>query len=367
MIAVLLLCKLAELRSRQLLYKDSQDLYQKALRIAVDQQGEYLAIAGPALIGLGNLALEQYELENAERLLHEGIRITRRWNFISTLGGYLAMAMLHEAREDTNSLMETFKILHDLSQRFDASDFDDIIVEIVEMGIKARRGDLDAIHQWATIRRLEDVSYAKPKSDKENYLFSRMYKYQLPILIRLQIGEQNYDKALKFIERLSDEAIRSNRPLLQIETEILRAKTLHIMGDISSSLAALKLALELALPQESIRIFLVEGKEIIQLLETARSEWDSAELITFIDHILQKVEPTTMMETLPIQDLPEPLSPRELEILRLLPSRLTAEELAVVLMISVNTVRSHLKNIYTKLGVHSRHEAVARSNELNLL
>jgi LuxR family maltose regulon positive regulatory protein len=68
-----------------------------------------------------------------------------------------------------------------------------------------------------------------------------------------------------------------------------------------------------------------------------------------------------------MQGLPEPLSPRELEILRLLPSGLTMEDIASQLIISVNTVRSHLKNIYAKLDVHSRHEAVSRANDLELL
>ena len=61
------------------------------------------------------------------------------------------------------------------------------------------------------------------------------------------------------------------------------------------------------------------------------------------------------------------MSSRELEVLRLLPTGLTAVELADELVISVNTLRSHLKNIYAKLGVHSRHEAVVKAAQLDLL
>lgn len=367
MLAVLILCKIAELRSRQLQFKESQELYQKALNMAIDEQGEHLPIAGPALIGLGNLALEHYKLEEAERLLQEGIQLARRWHLISTLGGYISMALLHEAQGNMDSLMTTLEILHELSQRFDASEFDDLAVEIVEMGIKSRNGDLDAVRQWASHRGLDGVPDYKPISDPSNSFSSRLYKYQLPVLIRLQIKEQNYDKALKLLDELSAEALRVDRPSLQIEAEILRAKAFHARGDLSLALAALQYALEMAFAEKAMRAFLIEGEEFLHLLNIARSKLDSPELNVFIDQLLQKIESPTSIEPQPTQNLTEPLSPRELEILHLLPTRLTASQLAEELFISVNTVRSHLKSIYTKLGVHSRHEAIIRANDLNLL
>lgn len=367
MLAVLLLCKLAEYRTRQLQYKEAQDLYQKALTMATDEQGTYLPIAGVALIGLGNLALEQFELEEAERLLQEGIQYARRWNIISTLGGYLSIALLQEAKGEPEKLTATLEILHDLARRFDASEFDDLAVEIVELGIKARSGDFTSFHRWVSEWEREDAPAQKIKPGLKDYLSPRLYKYQLPILIRLQIEGQNYDEALTLVDRLCAEAEQADRPYLQAEAEILRALTFHKKGEPASSLTALQRALEIALPQKATRIFLVEGKELIQLLKIARSNWTTREYISFIDSILGKVESPPLKETPLAQDLSEPLSPRELEILRLLPSGLTAEELADELIISVNTVRSHLKNIYAKLGVHSRHEAVARANDLDLL
>ena len=132
-------------------------------------------------------------------------------------------------------------------------------------------------------------------------------------------------------------------------------------------MAALQRALEIAEPQDAKRIFIVEGEEIIGLLTKARSQWRPSRICSFIDRILGHVLPPGREKRASTQDLPEPLSPRELEILRLLPSGLTAEEIASKLIISVNTVRSHLKNIYGKLDVHSRHEAVARASDLKLL
>ncbi len=116
-----------------------------------------------------------------------------------------------------------------------------------------------------------------------------------------------------------------------------------------------------------MRLFLTEGEDIIQLLLVGRSKWDSPELLAFTSRILENAGLPVAIRTPPTQGPLEPLTPRELEVLRLLPSGLTAEELAQELIISVHTVRSHLKSIYAKMGVHSRHEAVARSAEMDLL
>ena len=116
-----------------------------------------------------------------------------------------------------------------------------------------------------------------------------------------------------------------------------------------------------------MRIFLTEGEDIIHLLQAVRSEGDSPERNDFIDRMLQKIGIPAVKRPSPTQDLLEPLSPRELEVLRLLPTELMAEELANKLIISVNTVRSHLKSIYAKLGVHNRRQAVIRATELDLL
>jgi LuxR family maltose regulon positive regulatory protein len=194
-----------------------------------------------------------------------------------------------------------------------------------------------------------------------------MYKYELPTLARLNIAEGHYEQASKVLEELSSLAEQADRPFLQLEAEILKARTFNAVGDSASSLAALRRALQIAAPVGVARIFMTEGEEFIQLLQTARSKWDSPELIDFTDHLLGKARAHVLKPQVLTQDLPESLSPRELEVLRLLPTGLTAEELAEELIISVNTVRSHLKNIYAKLGVHSRHEAVARANELDLL
>jgi LuxR family maltose regulon positive regulatory protein len=364
---VMILCELAEMRLRQLQVKEAEKLYQQALSIATDQDGKLLPIAGGPLIGLGDVALERYELDSAEQLLREGIQHAERWSLISTLNGHLSMAMLHYARGDTLALEDSIETLYDLAQRFDATDFDDMIVELLEASLNVRQGDLEPVRGWIVRRDLEGAPERLPSLYQENQVLARMYKYELPTLARLNIAEGYHEQAFKVLEELSSLAEQADRPFLQLEAEILKARTFHAVGDSASSLAALRRALQIAAPVGAARVFLTEGQKFIQLLQTARSEWESPELIDFTDHLLRKAGVSIARLPSITQGLPEPLSPRELEVLHLLPTGLTAEELADELVISVNTIRSHLKSIYAKLGVHSRHEAIARATELDLL
>jgi LuxR family maltose regulon positive regulatory protein len=363
----MILGELAEMRLRQLRLQESERLYQQSLSMATDDDGKLLPIAGGALIGLGDLALERYDLDSAEKLIREGLQRVERWSLISTLTGHLSMITLYEIRGDTQAVQDTLETLQDLARRFDASEFDDMAVEMFEARLQVRRGDLESVRDWVARRDLEGAPARKPSAYAEDYYVARFYKYELPVLARLRLAEARYQEALDVLQELSSLAQRSDRPFLLIESEILQARVLHAMGDTAASLTALRRALDLGQPQDLMRIFLTEGEGVIHLLQAIRSEGDSPERNDYIDRMLHKIGLPALERPAPTQDLLEPLSPRELEVLRLLPTKLTAEELADELIISVNTVRSHLKSIYAKLGVHSRHEAVVRAAELDLL
>jgi LuxR family maltose regulon positive regulatory protein len=364
---VIVLCELAEMRLRQFQLKEAERLYQQGLSMATDQDGKLLPIAGGAMIGLGDLALERYDLDEAEQLLTQGIQHAERWSLISTLTGHISMAMVHYARNDTQALNDTFEIMHDLAERFDASEYDDVIVELFEAGLHARRGDMEAVRAWIAKRELDEVPGRMPPPYVEDPMLARIYKYELPVVVRKYFIEGDYENALEVSELLLSLAGAADRPFLQIEAEILKARIFHAQGDADASFAAMRRALEIAAPVGAMRIFLTEGEDVIQILQTGRSAWDTPELVDFTDRLLGKIGIPSVKAGTPLQSLHEPLSPRELEILHLLPTGLTAEELAGELIISLNTVRSHLKSIYAKMGVHSRHEAVARATELELL
>jgi LuxR family maltose regulon positive regulatory protein len=364
---VIFLTELAEMRLKQMQLDKSEDLYQRALIAARISDGEYLPIGGRALIGLGNIALERFELDLAKDQLIVGAELAGRWNLLSRIEGYISLAVLYHARGEWKELEATVEKLHELTRRFDTTDADDWIVDLVESRLNVLRGDLNAVRSWVTQRGLDKAPYQLPEVYSDDFVAQRMYKYELPTLIRLFIAESRYDDAQKAIDQLIELASEAGRPFLLLEAEVLHAKFYQVQGETNKAVAALRQAVEMAYPARVKRFFLTEGEAVLQVLASSHTDWGSPEALKFVDSILNMARAGPHGRNMPDHGGPETLSPREIEVLQLLPSGLTAEELAGELIISVNTVRTHMKSIYSKLDVHSRHQAVDRARNLNLL
>ena len=143
---------------------------------------------------------------------------------------------------------------------------------------------------------------------------------------------------------------------------MLRALAQQARGDIPAALASLEQALVLAEPEGYVRTFLDEGAPMATLLSAAVQQGMARD---HARHLLASVNGTDGRTPAP-QGLVEPLSGRELGVLRLLRTDLSGPDIARELMVSLNTIRTHTKNIYTKLGVNNRRAAVRRADELDL-
>ncbi|MCB0014028.1 MAG: response regulator transcription factor [Anaerolineales bacterium] len=129
-------------------------------------------------------------------------------------------------------------------------------------------------------------------------------------------------------------------------------------------MAALQQAVALAEPEGYVNLFLAEGAAAARLLARAASAGVATDYVNQLRTAL--ASPAGATATGP-DILPDPLSDRELEILTLIASGRKNKEIAATLFVSVNTVHYHTKNLYSKLGVNSRTQAITRANELNLL
>jgi LuxR family maltose regulon positive regulatory protein len=142
-----------------------------------------------------------------------------------------------------------------------------------------------------------------------------------------------------------------------------------LRGDVPAALVPLQRALTLAEPEGYVRTFVDEGPRLAELLEAAAQHGISRR---YARHLLAAFgtavdSPGTADDSTHVkQDLVEPLSERELDVLRLLRSDLDGPDIARQLMVSLNTMRTHTKNIYAKLGVNNRRAAVSRADALGL-
>jgi LuxR family maltose regulon positive regulatory protein len=131
-----------------------------------------------------------------------------------------------------------------------------------------------------------------------------------------------------------------------------------------AALVPLGQALTLAEPEGYARVFLDEGPAMAALLAAAAQRGIATD---YVRRLLAAVSDTEPARSTSAESLIEPLSGREVDVLRLLGTDLGGPEIARELVVSLNTVRTHTKNIYAKLGVNNRRAAVRRARELGLL
>jgi LuxR family maltose regulon positive regulatory protein len=153
-----------------------------------------------------------------------------------------------------------------------------------------------------------------------------------------------------------------------IEVEVLRAAAHGAAGEEQAALAALEHAVDLAEPDGWVRFFVDTGPLLTPPLQAlAGQRPGSAFVRRLVDHREPaRHDPAPASAPVP-QELLDPLSDRELDVLRLLASELDGPAIARELVVSLNTVRTHTKHIYTKLDVNNRRSAVTRAHQLGLL
>ena len=225
------------------------------------------------------------------------------------------------------------------------------------------QNDLDTASRWAQESNLSTEVEFNPQNEFEHISLAQVLIAQG----RAESDGITLAKALELTKRLALSAESAGRMGHLIELLILQALALDAQGNLDQALSSLARALELAEPQGFVRIFLDKGAPIIRLLkEAARRDIAAEYVIKLLNLIDTDTRPDGPNHS-PSSLLVDPLSDRELEVLHLMAQDLSYKEIADQIMVSLNTVRTHVKNIYSKLMVHKRSQAVAKARELNLL
>jgi LuxR family maltose regulon positive regulatory protein len=230
---------------------------------------------------------------------------------------------------------------------------------------------------WVAQDRLgEALGWAREKGLSAEDDLSYLREFEHITLTRVLLARSRSDRtnrslfeAMGLLERLLKAAEMGGRTGSAIEILILQALAHQALGDIPAALLPLQQALTLAEPEGYIRIFLDEGSCMAELLHEAAArrimpEYTDKLLAAFAggQHrgVVESPSPTP-------ESLIEPLSQREIEVLRLFKTDLSGPEIARELVIALSTVRTHTKSIYSKLNVNSRRAAVKRAAELGII
>ncbi|UCB44109.1 MAG: hypothetical protein JSV77_05630 [Dehalococcoidales bacterium] len=340
--------------------------FREVIRLGSQWGGaEPLPVTGNAHVGLSQILYEWNDIKGA--IYHAGIgtKLAERGGVIRTLVlGYLLLAWQNQAFGNTKEMMEALQQLKEIPPKsIDAYTLGK------SAGWKARlllvQGDLSAVNSWATSQESKVNLWDIP----DFYL-----ELSHLTLVRLHLAQDKVDEIPGLLERLRQKAEAEQRTGSLIEILVLQSIALHSQGDENQSLTILEHALSLAEPEGYVRTFIDEGEPMAKLLRLAASRGIATKYVRKLLASFQK--PNTNASAQPKivsavgavvpSPLVEPLSEREQEVLQLIIAGMSNHEIAERLIIGQSTVKTHINNIYSKLDVNSRSQAIAQARELKL-
>jgi LuxR family maltose regulon positive regulatory protein len=243
--------------------------------------------------------------------------------------------------------------------RFDASELDDLQVDLQRARLWIAQGKTEAAARWQS----EWADRRAKTHEKLPYVLSELDQI---LQARILLAQGKSGDCLSIAGHLHKSAEKLGRYGVVIETLVLQCLASWHQNNEEEALKALDQALALAEPEGYMRIFLDEGSPMAQLLYEAanrgiRKEYTGRILSNFPLHREAQKAGS------PTDDLIEPLSRREIEVLQLLAQGASNKEAARRLFISLPTVKWHTSNIYGKLGVQNRTEAVTKARALGVI
>jgi LuxR family maltose regulon positive regulatory protein len=336
---------------------EARRLYESALRTATAPGAQVTGATADLHVGFSELLRELGDLDAARHHLQVGSELGERASLTENrYRWFVAMALVRQAEGD----LDGANALLDEAERLYRRGFLPEVRPIAAMKarIQIAQGRLATAIGWARERRLsatDELSYLR---EFEHLTLVRLLLAQS----RLDRDPKAIDEALELLTRLHAAAAGAGRRGSVNEILVQQALAHEALGDRTQALATLQQVLVATEPEGHVRLFLDEGAPMEALLRAAD---------------LRLVAPSRVTALLPAATtsaggslqapLLDPLSDRELEVLRLLNTAMSGPEIARELFVSPNTLRTHTKHIFSKLEVNSRRAAVHRAGELGLI
>ena len=324
--------------------------FEEVLRLAHAWGVPNAPVTGYALVGLGRVRCEWNELDAALRDVQTGLERGQQAGIIDVLlRGYLALARIHQAQGDMDDALAALDDAYAVAEKMGVAQVKDWISALRAQAWLAR-GDTEAALNWAShfVGQLEDAVFPS-----------------VPIVLaKVRLSQREPDEALPLLDHALQSAQTVGRLGNAIHILAVKAVVYHSKGSPEQALATLEHALELAEPEGYVRVFADEGAPMARLLHRMLTRSSAS---NYVRRLLEALGESVKIELAIASKIDEPLSQRELEVLHLIADGATNKEIADELVLTVNTVKRHISNIFGKLVVRNRAGAIARARELNLL
>ncbi len=363
-------CYVGMMQAKQGRLNDAMATYQEALHYSTGAGGRETAVAGFANIKIGDILRERNDLAPAARHLERGVEQCFQLGQADVLAdGYVGLARLQIASGDVESARQTLMKAMEFTGRNKVDPFVQCWLDECRLRFWQAIGDLNSLDQWMKTCGLKPDGELSYHYDLHHMNLGRAMLAQA----RQSPALTGMDDARALLERVLQAAEKVGWIQEEIKILVLQALAFRACGDDPEALARLERALTLAEPGGYMRVFVDEGEEMGSLIRDWRAKFGKSHpaLAGYASRLLDQFQPKQaasagLAAAVSQAAIEEALTDRELEVLHLLATSMTTTEIAKQLFVAPSTVRTHIKNIYSKLAVGRRMEAVQRAKELGL-
>ena len=336
------------------------ETHRKAIAISYEKGSQAIPIAGNAHVGIAEVLYEWNDLDGALHHASEGIKLLELGGFMSyQFLGYAIQARVHMAWGDLDKTMDAIQKAERLAQKLQYAPINDFLTYL-QMRYYIAQGNISLAqiiaqtHGFIINDEIGNATEAK-QIGVAWMVINQAYSQGI---------ESEVDDVLKLLMGLQEEENAAGRMWNVIKILLFQGLAYQVKGNMEKALSALEQALSLAEPEGFIRTFIDEGEILERLLLQAISH-DIAP--NYVVKLLSALRETTKIPQTKAHNLIDPLSKRELEVLRLIAAGQSNQEIAQQLVLAVSTVKSHINHIYRKLSVNSRTQAIVRAQDLGLV
>lgn len=328
--------------------------FQKVIRYARETLGERTCLLGMPFISYADLLREQNRFDEAIHYAEQGIAYCQAWQPVASMDGQIALARLLAAQGQWEAAEARLERARQVAEN-SVSVLDDVFVAVQQIRLTLLRGDL------AKARRLIEAYELEQAAARMYFHLAEMTQL---VLLRARVQALAVDAApasavLESLSVLIAEAERRERVMPVIEALLLSAYAHHAIARHDRAAESLSQALTLGAQSGCVRLCADEGQALLRLLEAYRPKLHAPHAYTEeILNLLRRESTPSARRPAPLATSPPPpLTRRELDILQLLAAGKSNQEIAADRVLTVNTVKKHVANILSKLGVANRTQA----------
>ncbi|MFZ5810083.1 MAG: LuxR C-terminal-related transcriptional regulator [Chloroflexota bacterium] len=299
-----------------------------------------------AYLGLARICYEWNDLNAAEQYGEQSLRLASQYDQVldRLIMSKLFLARLHLVRNDTDSAAHTLSQAEQMARQHNFT-FDLPDIAAAQVMFHLHVGNIDAARKLA-------------------------WQYDLPVIqARVLLAQNDPHAALALLDTQRQQMEIQGWTARLLRVKVVQSVALYACGEKEKAVELLNEVLALAEPEGSVRLFLDEEALMANILLAAAAQGSRPDYVNMLLEAFEaepKGQPLSVSVT-PSASLIDPLSPRELEVLRLIAQGLSNQEIGQQLFLALDTVKGHNRRIFEKLQVNRRTEAIARARELGLI